>query len=287
VNKGPEIILAETAGFCPGVKKAIDRVLELAQTGKRPIYTLGPLIHNTQVIKGLEEKGIRAVESLSEIQGRSGVLVIRAHGVTPRLEAEARASGLEVVDSTCPLVKNVQSAIKKYAARGYATVIVGDKSHAEVVGLLGYAGEKAFVVAGPEEAARLPPLDKVNIVAQTTQEGEVFLKTAEVVKSRAREAVVSDTICKPTRERQRETRRLAARADLMIIVGAKHSANTARLAALCRRLCGRAVHVETEAELDPEQIRSARCIGITAGASTPASMTERVLNRVREIRKSI
>ena len=126
-------------------------------------------------------------------------------GAAQKLVADKfRALGLEVVDSTCPLVKNVHSVIKKYAAQGYATVIVGDKGHAEVVGLLGYAGDKSFVVAGPEEAAQLPPLNKVNIVAQTTQEEEAFLKTAEVIRSRAREAVVSDTICKPTRERQRD-----------------------------------------------------------------------------------
>ncbi|MDD5655967.1 MAG: 4-hydroxy-3-methylbut-2-enyl diphosphate reductase [Elusimicrobia bacterium] len=285
MDKDPAVVLAQTAGFCPGVKKAIDQVLELAQAGKAPIYTLGPLIHNTQVIEMLKQKGIRAVDALDEIKGQAGVIVIRAHGITPSLEAEVRARGLEVIDSTCPLVKNVHSVIGKYAALGYATVIVGDKGHAEVVGLLGYAGERAFVVADSEEARRLPALDKVNIVAQTTQEEDAFLKTAETVKSRAREAVISNTICKPTRDRQRETQELAGKVDLMVIVGAKHSANTTRLTALCRRLCPRTIHIETEAEADPAAVRSARRIGITAGASTPGWMTDRVMGRIKELRK--
>jgi len=285
MNKDLEVILAQTAGFCPGVKKAIDRVLELAQSGKHPIHTLGPLIHNTQVIEMLEQKGIHAVDSIDEVRGKSGVLVIRAHGITPEAEREVRGLGLEVVDSTCPLVKNVHSVISKHASQGYDTVIVGDKGHAEVVGLLGYAGQRAFVVAGPDEAQKLPELDKVVIVAQTTQEEDVFLKTAAVVQGRARQAIIANTICKPTRDRQRETMELAGRVDLMIIVGAKHSANTARLTALCQRLCPNTIHVETEEELDAAVIRTARRIGITAGASTPGWMTERVLARIKEMRK--
>ncbi|MBI2361919.1 MAG: 4-hydroxy-3-methylbut-2-enyl diphosphate reductase [Elusimicrobia bacterium] len=281
-----DVVLAKTAGFCPGVKKAIDRVLELAQAGKQPIFTLGPLIHNTQVIEMLEQKGIRAVDALDQVPVGSGVVVLRAHGVTPELEAEVRALGLEVVDATCPLVKHVQSVIRKYAAEGYATVIVGDKGHAEVTGLFGYAGENAYIVAGPEEALELPHFDKVNIVAQTTQEEEVFRRTAEVVRARSRETVVSNTICKPTRDRQRETSELAGAVDLMVIVGAKHSANTARLSALCKRLCPGTVHVETDEELDAGLVRAARRVAITAGASTPSWMTDRVLERVREVRRS-
>lgn len=285
MDKDPDVLLAKTAGFCPGVKMAIDKVLDLAQSDKKPIFTLGPLIHNPQVIETLEGKGVHSVESLAEVSGGSGVIVIRAHGITPGLEAEVRGLGQEVVDSTCPLVKNAHSIIARYSAQGYSTVIVGDKGHAEVVGLLGYAGDNAFIVAGPEEAERLPRLDKVNIVAQTTQEEDVFLDTVEAVRKRARETVVSNTICKPTRDRQRETSELAGHVDLMVIVGGKHSANTARLAVLCRKLCPNTIHVETDAELAPDMIRKAARVAITAGASTPSWMTERVFNRIKEIRK--
>ncbi|MFA6030008.1 MAG: 4-hydroxy-3-methylbut-2-enyl diphosphate reductase [Elusimicrobiota bacterium] len=284
MRKDADVVLAQTAGFCPGVKKAIDCVLALAEAGKAPIYTLGPLIHNKQVIETLEQKGIRAVESLDEVRGKRGVIVIRAHGITPERERELRGLGLEVVDSTCPLVKNVHSVITEQAARGCATVIVGDEGHAEVVGLQGYAGGKAFVVAGPEEALSLPAFEKVNIVAQTTQEEDVFARTVEVVRSRARETVVSNTICKPTRDRQRETLELAGGVDLMVIVGGRHSANTARLSALCRRLCPNTAHIETDEELDLMSVRRARRIGITAGASTPGWMTDRVLERIRQAR---
>jgi len=286
MDKAPEVLLAKTAGFCPGVQKAVDRVRRLAKAGRGPVYTLGPLVHNSQVIARLEAEGIRAVGSLAEVEGKSGVLVLRAHGVTPELEAAARARGLEVVDATCPMVKKVQAAISRYARQGFTTVIVGDAGHAEVVGLLGYAGPDAFVVSGPEAAERLPRLDRVHLVAQTTQESEVFRRTAAVVKRRARSAVVSDTICKPSRDRARETAALAGTVDLMIVVGAKHSANTARLAALCRGLCPDTAAVESEADLDAAAVRTARRIGITAGASTPDWLVERVLRWVAGLRQA-
>jgi 4-hydroxy-3-methylbut-2-enyl diphosphate reductase len=276
----PEVRLAKSAGLCPGVQKAIDRVRKLARAGKCPVYTLGPLVHNSQVIAGLEAEGIHAVESLDEVKGKTGVLVIRAHGIPPELEAKARKEGIAVVDATCPLVKKAHSAISKHARQGYATVIVGDAGHAEVKGLLGYAGQDAFVVSGPEAARKLPRLGKVNIVAQTTQESGVFRQTVEAVQSRARTVVVSDTICKPSRDRQRETVELAGQVDLMIVVGAKHSANTARLAAVCRRLCPNTAAVESEADLDAAAVRAARRIGVTAGASTPGWLVRRVLRKV-------
>ena len=280
MEKAADVRLAKSAGFCPGVQKALDRVRKLAHAGKSPVYTLGPLVHNSQVVARLEAEGIHAVESLDEVKGKSGVLVIRAHGISPELEAEARQQGLEVVDATCPLVKNAQNAISKGVQQGFTTVIVGDQRHAEVAGLLGYAGKDAFVVAGPEEAKKLPQLDKANVVAQTTQEEEVFHKTVAAVKRRAKTVVVSDTICKPSRDRQREALELAGQVDLMIVVGAKHSANAARLAALCRGLCPNTSAVESEADLDAAAVRAARRIGVTAGASTPDWLVERVLRAV-------
>jgi 4-hydroxy-3-methylbut-2-enyl diphosphate reductase len=284
MGKAVEVRLVRGAGFCPGVQKAIDRVRQLAQAGQGPVYTLGPLVHNAQVIARLEAEGIHVAESLEEVRGKAGVLVIRAHGVPPELEVQARGLGLAVVDATCPLVKKAHAAVSEYARQGYATVIVGDAGHAEVVGLQGHAGRDAFVVSGPEEARKLPRLDKVNVVAQTTQEGEVFRETVAVVKRRAKTVVVSDTICKPSRDRQRETVELAGQADLMIVVGAKHSANTARLAALCQRLCPNTAAVESEAEVDAAAVRAARRIGVTAGASTPDWLVRQVLRQVLSLR---
>ncbi|MDD2772699.1 MAG: 4-hydroxy-3-methylbut-2-enyl diphosphate reductase [Elusimicrobiales bacterium] len=285
-DKDLGVTLAKTAGFCPGVKKAIDRVLALAQSGKAPIYTLGPLIHNPQVIETLEEKNIRAVKSLSEIKNKTGVIVIRAHGVTPEAEAELRACGMEVVDATCPLVKRVHNVIAEYAAKGFDTVIVGDAGHAEVIGLLGYARGRGTVAADAAEAEKLPAFDCVNVVSQTTQDEEVFLAAAEAVRKKSRECVVSNTICQATRDRQRETRELASNADMVIVVGGKQSANTARLAQLCGALCPQVVLVESEEDLLPEQLAAPARIGVTAGASTPGWVTERVVNAVRAARKN-
>ncbi|MFH1726078.1 MAG: 4-hydroxy-3-methylbut-2-enyl diphosphate reductase [Elusimicrobiota bacterium] len=281
-----DIIAAETAGFCPGVKTTLERVRELALAGKSPIYTLGALVHNKQVVELLEGKGIRAVASLDEIEGKDGVVVIRAHGIPPEKEAELRASGFEIVDATCPLVKRVHAAIDKRAAEGYTTVIVGDKGHAEVIGLMGYAKGKAFVVSGPEEAEKLPRIEKANVVAQTTQEEDVFRRTAEVIERKSGQTVVSDTICKPTRDRQKETAELAKSVDMMVVIGGKHSANTARLALLCRRLRPNTVHIESADELDPEAVAAAGKVGVTAGASTPGWLTDKVVARIKEIRKA-
>ncbi len=278
-----QITVAESAGFCPGVKNAIDKVLELAKSRQRTIYTLGPLIHNKQVIETLKEKNIRAVGSLEEVKDRGAILVIRAHGVPPEEEARIRALGLEVVDATCPLVKHVQKNIQAYAERGYSTIIVGDKDHAEVVGLMGYTEGRGYVVDGPEEVKKLPRLGKANIVAQTTQEGEVFLAAAEAARAVTGELAVSNTICNPTRQRQKETVEFSKDSDLVIVVGGKNSANTARLFQICERLARRAVHIEKEDELGPELFKGARKVFITAGASTPSWMIERVLEKAREL----
>ncbi len=279
----PQITVASTAGFCPGVKNAIDKALELAKSASKPIYTLGPLIHNRQVIETLKEKNVHAVESVSEIKERDAILVIRAHGIPPAREAEIRRGALEVVDATCPLVKHVHRTIARYAEKGYDTIIVGDKDHAEVVGLMGCALGRGRVISGPEEAGGLPRMEKVNIVAQTTQEESVFLAAVEEVRKKAGELIVSDTICKPTKDRQKETIELSKTSDLVIVVGGKNSANTARLFQICQKLAPAAVHIENEDELPDALLKDRRSVFITAGASTPTWMIEKVLARVREL----
>lgn len=285
MDKEQGVIVAKSAGFCPGVKGAIDKVLELEASGKKPIYTLGPLIHNKQVTDMLAAKQISSVDKPEDAQDKSGVLVIRAHGITPAFRAEVMASGMKVVDATCPLVKHAHDVISKYAQEGYHTVIVGDGGHAEVIGLLGCTQGKGIVVSGPEEAQNLPHFDKVNIVSQTTQKESVFFATAEIIKNKADICQISNTICHPTKLRQSETMQMAKNADLVIVVGGKHSANTARLALLCRELAPKVLHIETEAELTPEQVLPAKRIFITAGASTPNWVIDRVANWVRQTRK--
>ncbi len=279
----PKITVASTAGFCPGVRNAIDKALELAKNTKKPIYTLGPLIHNRQVIETLQEKNIQAVSDVSEIKEKGAILVIRAHGIPPGLEAAIRLLALEVVDATCPLVKHVHRTIAAYAEKGYDTVIVGDKDHAEVAGLIGYARDRGHVISGPEEAYSLPRMERVNIVAQTTQEEDVFLAAVEAVRQKAGELAVSNTICKPTKDRQNETMESAKVADLVIVVGGRNSANTTRLFQICGKLAPAAAHIETEDDLSLPLLKDKRNIFITAGASTPTWMVEKVVSHVREL----
>ena len=285
MEKEQDVTVAKSAGFCPGVKRAIDKVLELEAAGKKPVYTIGPLIHNKQVTDMLAEKQITSIDRPQDAADKSGVLVIRAHGITPQFQQEIESFGMEVVDATCPLVKHAQNIIAKFSEQGYHTVIVGDGGHAEVIGLLGYTQGKGLVVSGPEEAAQLPHFDKVNVVSQTTQKESVFYETAEEVKKHADVCQVSNTICQPTKDRQKETIELARSADLVIVVGGRHSANTARLALLCKGLAPAVLHVETEEELEPAPVQRAKKIFITAGASTPNWVIDRVAARVRELRK--
>ncbi len=277
----PNITIAKNAGFCPGVKRAIDHVLELSKKTGKKIYTLGPLIHNKEVIKSLEENNVFAVNSPLDIKEENAILVIRAHGIPPELEKEIRSMKLEIIDGTCSLVKSVHRNISQYREKGYTTVIVGDKDHAEVLGLKGYAGESSFVISGPDEAEKLPEMDKVNIVSQTTQEEDVFFACAEALKKKAKELIISNTICNPTRLRQRETLEMSAGADLVVVVGGKHSANTARLYEICSRLAKRSVLIEKPEELDEKILHGTQNIFITAGASTPNWLIEAVAAKAR------
>ena len=277
------MIVAKTAGFCPGVKRAIDRVLELEAAGKKPVYTIGPLIHNKQVTDMLRAKQISAIDSPAQATDKNGVLVIRAHGITPQFQHEIEACRMEVVDATCPLVKHAQNIIDEYARKGYRTIIVGDAEHAEVIGLMGYTQGRGMVVSGPEQARQLPSFDKINVVSQTTQKESIFYETAEELKKHAAVCQISNTICQPTKARQKETIEYARHADLVIVVGGKHSANTTRLALLCKGLAPAVQHVETEEELDTALILKAKKIFITAGASTPEWVIGRVAKCVKEI----
>ncbi len=282
--KKEDIIVAKSAGFCPGVKHAVDQVLALEASGKRPVYTIGPLIHNRQVTQMLETKKILAIDTLDQATDKRGVLVIRAHGITPDFQRQIEACEMTVVDATCPLVKHAQNIIAKFAVQDYHTVIVGDAKHAEVIGLMGYTQGRGTVVSSVQEARNLPHFEKVNVVSQTTQKESDFYEIAEEVKKHADVCQVSNTICQPTKDRQKETVEQAKNADLVIVVGGKHSANTCRLALLCQGLCKNVQHVETEDELDEQLVTSAKRVFITAGASTPSWVIESVRFRVKTLR---
>jgi len=273
-----KILVAETAGFCWGVRRALDQAVDLAKKIDGPVQTFGPLIHNAQVMEELTEQNIHSIEQVADIRG--GTVLVRAHGVRPEMFDQLRATGAEVYDATCPLVRKVQKIITKYGDDGYDVVIVGDDHHAEVAGLRGYTKQRCFVVADEKEAEQLPEFDRVCVVSQTTQNDDTFTRTVEVIKHKARVIRATNTVCEPTRDHQRETIDLAQRVDLMVVVGGRHSANTCRLADLAAQEGARVLHIETDAELQQDHFDKCATVGVTAGASTPEWMINRVVEKI-------
>ncbi|HHT9124362.1 MAG TPA: 4-hydroxy-3-methylbut-2-enyl diphosphate reductase [Candidatus Brocadiia bacterium] len=274
------VIVAKTAGFCMGVKKAMDIVLDAAhdKNTNGTVYTDGPLIHNPQVLDLLRQKGIGVAQDSSDLS-RSTV-VIRAHGITPARRMQIEQQGAKICDATCPHVKRVQRIISKYARQGYSTVIVGDKGHAEVIGLLGYAEGRGYVVEVPDDVDKLPAMQKVCVVAQTTQESRMFEKTTEKLKKRYGSCEIFGTVCSSTSERQEEVINLSKSVDAMIVVGGRGSANTNRLVKISEAEGKPTFHIETENELNPKMFREFEVIGVTAGASTPNWLITRVVEKL-------
>lgn len=277
-----KVKLARTAGFCMGVHRAMDKVLTEANQGDGPIYTYGPLIHNQQVIDLLISKGVIPIKDVSGI--KEGTLVIRAHGIPPQERETLRESGLRIIDATCPKVARVQAIIRSHTRRDFTPVIVGDRDHPEVLGLKGYSDGKAHVISRPEEVADLPETKKLFVVAQTTQDAEIYRTILEAIKQRFPDALVFDTICDATHNRQEEVRSFSNQVDGMVVVGGYHSGNTRRLAQVAETSGIPTFHVETEEELDKRDLTNMNLVGVTAGASTPNWMIRKVVQKIESIR---
>jgi 4-hydroxy-3-methylbut-2-enyl diphosphate reductase len=272
-----KIITASTAGFCMGVRRAVDLALEHASHSPSGVFTLGPLIHNKQTVEMLQERGIVEIDESKELPVGLSILV-RAHGVPPATQQAWEPRG-HLIDGTCPKVKTVHRVIEKYRKLGFSIVIAGDAGHAEVVGLQGYAGYAGFLIVSPEDVAGLPDLAKVCLVSQTTFDSETFDEIANGVRKRFVancEVVIKKTVCSATDKRQTETRELAKNVDAMIVVGGKNSANTKRLATIASESGAITQWVETELEINWEAIANCKTVGITAGASTPNWMITRI-----------
>ena len=261
-----------------GVRRAVEMVLEMPGKQRGPIFTFGPLIHNPQVLELLREKGISVLEDIPD--HGSGTVLIRAHGIPPAEKQGLEAAGFRVVDATCPRVTRVQSIIARHADQGYESVIVGDRDHPEVRGLLGFAKGRGAVVDKLEDLEALPSFNRAIVVAQTTQSMGFFAEIESWVGSRFPHYRIFNTICDSTAKRQAEVSRLAESVDAVIVVGGKSSGNTQRLAQIAGRAGVPAYHIESEAELDAEALASVRSVGITAGASTPNWVTRRVQTRL-------
>lgn len=265
-----------------GVRRALNLTLAEARK-KHKLYTFGPLIHNTQVINLLEERSVRAISSLNNLDNK-GTVVIRAHGVTPNKYEEIKNKNCRICDATCPHVIRVQKLIKKYTDKGYTTIIIGDKGHAEVVGLLGFSQGKGLVIENQEDLKNIEiNFDKACIVAQTTQNEKFFQTAINSLKPRIKEAKAFNTICDATGKRQNEIKELAHKLDAVLIVGGKHSANTTRLFNIAKSINPDTFFIETEEELNLDHLKTFKTIGVTAGASTPNWLIRRVVNKINTL----
>ena len=279
-----EVIVAKTAGFCFGVKRAVDRVYEQIERGKGPIYTYGPIIHNEEVVRDLEQKGVRVISTEEELAALDrGVVIIRSHGVGRRIYELLEKRGIEIVDATCPFVKKIHNIVREQCRAGRRVIIVGNGSHPEVEGIKGWGNEHTLVIESEEEFRRigLPENEKLCIVAQTTFNYNKFQDLVEKISKTYYDILVLNTICNATQERQVEARQIASRVDVMIVIGGKNSSNTQKLYEICRQECKDTYYIQTLDDFKPERAGTVRSVGITAGASTPNQIIEEVHTNVR------
>ncbi|MBR4569348.1 MAG: 4-hydroxy-3-methylbut-2-enyl diphosphate reductase [Candidatus Riflebacteria bacterium] len=276
----PIIKLAKTSGFCMGVKRAMQIALETAKNSDSKVYTCGPLIHNPQAINFLKEQGVET--SLDWHQIKEGTVIIRAHGMPKEEIAEIESKGLKTVDATCPHVKTSQKQIKKYSDLGYFIYIIGDHDHPEILSLQSFA--KDFQVLGNIEAANaVSHKDKIMVISQTTFNAEEYKTISSILKEKADNVKICNSICQATSLRQNEIKELASEADAVIIVGGKSSANTRRLSQIASEICPNTKHVETEEELNPNDFKNCKIIAVSAGASTPDFITNKVIEYLEKL----
>jgi len=265
-----------------GVRRAIDIVRVEADKRKEPIYIYGPLIHNPQVMEWLKAKNIWVLNDLKDF--KSGIIVIRTHGISPQERKTIKNKGAKICDATCPRVGQIQSIIKRQKKQGYWTIIIGDKGHPEVEALLGFAGDRGFVVQGEDDIKKLPLLDKVCLVCQSTQNHQKFRQLSSKLKEKYNKCIVFNTLCNSTIMRQKETRQLAERVDAMIVVGGRNSANTRQLAAISQATGIPTFLIETEKDITPKMVNPYDTIGVTSGASTPHWIINLVIRRLKELK---
>ena len=287
-----QIITAKSAGFCFGVKRAMEKVYEEVEKGG-PIYTYGPIIHNEEVVADLERKGVRVIGSdqeLSDIHG--GTIITRSHGISRAEEEKLLATGAKCVDATCPFVKRIHRIVAEKSAEGYGIVIIGNPVHPEVEGIMGWSAVPVTVIENMDQAAAFAePADgrgpaengnrKICVVAQTTFNANKFEEIVAYLKEKGYNLECVNTICNATHERQAEARAIASKADVMIVIGGKSSSNSAKLYEICRKECANTYFIQTWRDLNLSPAGTEQIIGITAGASTPKNIIEEVQNYVR------
>ena len=280
-----EVTVAKTAGFCFGVKRAVEQVEEQVKKGGK-VYTYGPIIHNEEVIKSFEKKGVGILypeDAWNSVE--KGTIVIRSHGVTRAEQETMKANGFAIVDATCPFVKKIHGIVEEQSNAGRTIIIAGDENHPEVIGIKGWANGPVFVVDSAEklENMKVSPQEKLCLVAQTTFNYKKFQELVEIFEKKRYDIIVLNTICNATKERQTEAAQLAAKSEAMIVIGGKQSSNTKKLYEISKNACGNTYYIQKLDDLDLSQIKSFRCVGITAGASTPNNIIKEVQKIMSEM----
>jgi 4-hydroxy-3-methylbut-2-enyl diphosphate reductase len=279
-----KIILAEYSGFCFGVEKAISTSINVVEKSKNKVYSLGPLIHNNQVINKLKEKGLNIIEDINE--ANNGKVIIRSHGVPLDVLLRAKENNIEIIDATCPFVKKIQHKVKEYYEQGFQIVIIGNPDHPEVIGINGWCNNSAYIINSEKDVNTMPAYKKVCVVAQTTATREKFEKLSQMVAQKCEKAEIFNTICNATKLRQNACEEVAKIVDAMIVIGGYHSSNTQKLVEISKKHCKNTFHIETASELPINKLLKYDKIGITAGASTPDWIIKEVIERMNEHNKN-
>ena len=281
-----EVILAKSAGFCFGVKRAVDKVYQQTEEKNGKIYTYGPIIHNEEVVKDLEKRGVCVIETQEALKDcKDGTVVIRSHGVGKEVYDLLKRENISYVDATCPFVLKIHRLAETYSNDNYHVVIIGNEEHPEVQGIRGWSSnpEETTVISNLQEAQNftLKTDKKICVVSQTTFNNKKFKELVEIITEKGYDIIVLNTICNATQERQAEARKIAANVDAMIVIGGKTSSNTQKLFEICKKECENTCYIQTLKDLDLSKLQSINSVGITAGASTPNKIIEEVQKNVR------
>jgi 4-hydroxy-3-methylbut-2-enyl diphosphate reductase len=274
-----EVILADVHGFCSGVQRAIDLVEQARVKYNSEIYTLGALIHNPQEVARLEKAGIKTLTDDAEVT--NGVPAIRTHGAPPQTFARLKTLGQPIVDTTCPYVKYSQHVAREFCNEGYDVIIMGDKNHPEVKGIVGYCTRPVYVIKYITDIDSLPPMEKAGIMAQTTVNENTFLKIADILRQRIPEVKFVNTICNATHERQESVNDLAKQVEVLYVVGGRTSSNSNKLVEVSKTFCGKTFLIETADEINESDLSGIERVGVTAGASTPDWLIQQVVDRLK------
>ncbi len=276
-----KIYIAEYAGFCFGVERAINIVEEQAEV-KANVRTLGPIIHNPQVVQKFEKSGVRVVNTPGEL-GEKDSVVLRSHGITKEIYETLKKNKVDIIDATCPFVNKAHEEAARLSRNGYTVVVLGEKDHPEVKGIISYIENDYFVISDETQVKNIPQREKIGLIAQTTQDKDTFERVKAALKAKGENFKVVNTICNATTLRQNAAKKLAKIVDLMLVIGGKNSGNTTRLYKICKNLCKNTFHIETSAELSKDMFDNINSVGITAGASTPDFLIKDVIEYINEV----